>query len=61
MPLKTLRREAETDDLLRHLAAASDPLAGSEMTVAELHRAARWLGVPGDEVERRLAQLDLVP
>ena len=58
--LKTLRREAETEELLADLRGRGE-LTSSEVSVTELHRAAGWWGVPREDVERRLRQLDLVP
>lgn len=59
--VKTLRAEEETVALREHLAATSDLVVTSELTITELHRAAGWCGLPPAEAERRLQEMDLVP
>ena len=59
--MKTLKEEPETGDLLDFLPSAGAPLVTSQLTITELHRAARWYALPAIEVERRLEEVDLVP
>ena len=59
--VKTLRAEGETVALREHLAAVTDPVVTSELTITELHRAARWFALAPAIAEQRLQELDLVP
>ena len=59
--VKTLRAEPETAALLEFLPSVRAPVVTSQITITELHRAARWYDLPAAEVERRLAELDMVP
>ena len=59
--VKTMKHEPETGDLLDFLPSTEAPLVTSQLTITELHRAARWYALPAIEVERRLEEIDLVP